>query len=117
MPQEPDKDGRIVVSKKINAEEWGRSVDNCKKLPGKVTLDNYVESALKMKNDYLENESPAVEIKGQSKMKELAEDLIQTANDLEEQKIYIANLERSVTMLQGELQVYEKVAKKVPNQV
>ncbi len=113
MPQEPDKDGRIIVSKKITVGEWERAVKNCRSLPGRVRLDKYVENAIKRENDWRENKSPAVEIKGVSKMKELAEDVIQMANDLEEQKTYISNLERSVTMLQGELKLQKKVEEKV----
>jgi len=83
MPQEPDKDGRIIVSKKINAEEWARTVRNCRKLPGRVTLDKYSEGALKRENDWRENATLA-ESTGWQKMLLVCEDLESALERLEE---------------------------------
>ena len=109
MPQEPDETGRIVVSKKVSALEWERTVKNCKKLSGKVPLDKYVNDALKMRNDYLENESPDMQIQGRSKMKELAEDLEKILKDFEGQKEYTHRLEKLVIVKEDELKVLKKV--------
>ena len=109
MPQQPDKDGRVVVSKKINAVEWDRTVGNCRALPGRVTLDVYVEEALAMKNDYTESNPADVDMKSRSKIIDLVEDLAEKVDKLVEQDTFITYLKKQMAMKDDELAGYKKV--------
>ena len=113
ITQKPDDKGRIIVSKKISLEEWNRAVTNCKALPGKVPLDEYTESALAMKNDYVENNSPYIDIKSKSKIIELVEDLREKIEKNEEKDTHITYLMKQLETANEELAVYKKVEKKV----
>ena len=113
MPQEPDDTGRIIVSKKVPLTEWKRTIENCKKLPGKVKLDEYVERALRMLNDHHENVSPDIESHGINKMKLVAEGLEKALKDFEDLKLDNERKERRYQSLLREYNIIKKVEEKV----
>jgi hypothetical protein len=97
MPQQPDKNGKIQVSNKMDAVEHGRSLANCKKLPGKVKMIEYNETAHKRYNDYLENETPEITTNTWKKMKLVCDDLERALTELDGLK---AEMERKDTIIE-----------------
>ncbi len=115
MQQQPDELGRIVVSKKIDAIEWERTVKNCDALPGKVKLDKYTENALNHYNDYMENVSPDIDNTSRNKIKLLADDLERALFDLADLKKDLEYKDRinKIVVAENEELKHKKVEEKV----
>ncbi len=107
--QEPDKDGRIIVSKKISAEEWKRTITICAGLP--IKMDEYVETAIKAKNDHHESNSPEIETNSWNKMKIVCEDLEKTLVHVGDLKVELERKDQLIDRLVDEAQ--KKAAEKV----
>lgn len=108
MNQKPDEQGRIIISKKVDVIEWERTVNSCKILPGKVSLDEYVNMALVRQNEYLENNLPYIDTKTKSKIIELVEDLRDRVDKNEEKDTHIAYLTKQLEIVTEELNAHKK---------
>ena len=115
MKQKPDEYGRIIISKKVDFNEWERAAKNCKALPGKVNLDKYAENAVRYYNDYMENISPDIENTSRNKIKLLADDLERALLDLADLKNDLEYKDRinKIVVAENEELKHKKVEEKV----